>query len=173
MHPDRQYKYASDHHKECTCTKCVDTLFEHTRRNGDALCPCDGCRATRSRLELIEQTKHRGRQVRARKEREPVAGISICDRPNCGSMAKSNVMGLTDINTGGVNGGERIPGQVCPACVDELVTWWEGPVGPRERAYSKAWVRPKVPDFPDMSSVQLMQLAIEKGREELNQETVQ
>lgn len=162
------YKYGRQHSWECTCGDCLKSLEAHLRANQGAPCFCQACQETRNRLQLIADTEERGRQSQQLKWKVPVAGINICDRIECGSMGKSNIMGNASIYLGG-NDAESLQGQLCPACVAELVTWWEGAVGDRQRAYTKAWTRPSASDFPDMTSTQLMQLAIEKGREELNQ----
>lgn len=162
-------KYGLDHSWECTCGTCQDMMALHIRING-GVCFCPACNETIKRLELIAETERRGViAAQEKRERKPVANISICDRPNCGSMAKSNVVGSVDMRTGGMEDHEKIYGQICPACVESFVAWWElETVGKRERAYSKAWVRPKNTDVGGMSSAQLMQLAIEKGRAELD-----
>jgi hypothetical protein len=117
-------------------------------------------------LQLIADTEELGKH-KTKLEEIPVATINICDRPECGAMGKSGVMGGFEIYTGGDNAGERITGHLCPACVGELVTWWESTVADRQRAYNKAWERPSKAGYDAMTSAQLMQLALEKGREEV------
>lgn len=163
-------KFGRQHARECTCTDCLRAMERHEAQN-NARCVCADCADTRSQLSVIRATEERGRLAQAKGELKAVANISICDRPQCGSMAKSNIVGVVDINTNaGADGrnstSELIRGQICPACVGEFVTWWEQAVGERERAYTQPWKRATVAS--EMSSVQLMQLAIEKGREELN-----
>lgn len=97
-----------------------------------------------------------------------MATINICDRPGCGALVKSDAMGSIELFTGGKEP-ENPRGHVCPACVDDLMTLWETEPSVREKSYGKPWQR-TAETLSDMSSVQLMQLAIERGREELKSE---
>lgn len=169
-------KYGREHNKACVCNDCLRAMTLHNVQAGNQDCVCWDCIATRSQLAVIEETNERGRKFRMDgiaqdiREREgSVSTINICDRPECGSMTKSNVMGAVEFYTGEVNG-ERTYGHLCPACAGELAVWWEAAVGEREKAYSKPWSRPKAADDPArLTSAQLMNLAIKRGREELEQ----
>jgi hypothetical protein len=161
-------KYGRDHNRDCTCRDCVAGYEKHQRERYQCYCPW--CNSTKARLDLIARTE----------QSEPmtvkgnnVSSINVCDRDQCGALIKSNAMGQMGYHTGG-DKGERGELQLCPACVDELVTWLESSVvGKRERSYSKPWVRSTVDaagTLADMNSGQLMQLALERGRAELDQQ---
>lgn len=160
-------KYGWDHSHECICDQCMTIYWNHQGRSG-GYCICESCKATRERASLIRATEETSRPEKG----NTVANIAICDRPNCGSMIKSTAAGAFDLYTGGDSDKrEEHQGQLCPACVGDFITWLEGPVtGERQKAYSKAWERPNEKTLDKLTSAQLMTLALERGREELNAE---
>lgn len=183
MEPENGHKYGRQHSPECTCKDCISGMRMH-RQHLNHVCSCWMCRATRKQLDIIAATEEAGRHAAISsgfvhtagnyiidQRGNQVANISICDRPECGSMAKSNVVGLLDMYTSSetLDAEERVRGQLCPGCVGEFMAWWEATVsGDRSKAYSKPWTRPeRRPTVSDLTSEELTRLAIAKGREEV------
>lgn len=80
-----------------------------------------------------------------RKGSNNMAGINICDR--CGSMVTGNALGQVQIRTSSDDReSEIIAKEVCPACVQDLVSLVEvEPVERRDvRAFREPWKRPTV-----------------------------
>lgn len=179
-------KYGREHAPECTCDACLRDLASHEYQNGRNPCPCKDCADTRRQLDIIRETEERGRRsgnvlgngtlkngnTLIDGRGNVVANIVICDRPECGSMAKSGAIGVVEAHTAaaaeprGKEKNERIAGQLCPACVAEFVAWWEGPVKNRDRAYSKSWQREETAKA--QTSAELFQLALEASKREMD-----
>lgn len=65
--------------------------------------------------------------------------VNVCDR--CETLVKAAALGALTIETSPVSG--RTDKEICPGCVEEFLTWYDGSHGNRPKAYSRPYEPPK------------------------------